>query len=324
MKAMLKLSFVLTAALLAGAWTPAAAQAKKKVGILLWTTESRYTNTKDDILAELKKSGADKNVELIIKDAGGKKERVPEVIKELQDAKVDVFVPLGTSAAVPTAKAVTDKPVVFGMVFDPVESKIVKDWKSSENNATGSSSFVSIPQFMRRLVKRSGMTIKKIAVPYTPGEKNSELQMNSVKSVEQELGVVVHAVPIATQEDADAFVKDLPNKADLVFFTGAAMIGKNVEKICEAANKSKIATATHLEDIVEKGALYGLVANANEVGRLAGKALIKVLQGTDPKAVPIEFPMPQLLINDKSVKAGGFEVSAAMKEWAQSSMIGAK
>src|SRR5207253_1325728 len=88
-------------------------------------------------------------------DAKGKKDRIPELIRKLKAEKVDIFVPLGTSAAVPTAAEVKDKPVVIGMVFDPVESKIAKDWKSSGNNITGSSSYVSLQRFTRRLVKGS-------------------------------------------------------------------------------------------------------------------------------------------------------------------------
>jgi len=46
---------------------------------------------------------------------------------------------VGTSAAVALAKDVKDVPIVFSMVYDPVDSKIAGDWKSSGNNTTGAS-----------------------------------------------------------------------------------------------------------------------------------------------------------------------------------------
>jgi ABC-type uncharacterized transport system substrate-binding protein len=204
------------------------------------------------------------------------------------------------------------------MVYDPVGSKIAKDWKSSGNNVTGSSSFVSIPSFLRRLVKRSEGTysIKRIAVPYTPGEKNSEIQLKEAQSVERELGAKVTPYVVATEADVKAFVKTLPGNADLVMLTGSNPIGTHISTIVEACIKAKIPSATHLDDLVDRGVLFGLVADVDEVGKMAGQKLAKVINGAAPSSIPLEAPSPKLVINEKTAQAGGFTIPPAIKQWA--------
>lgn len=307
------------AAMLALAAT--AAEAKTKIGVIVWNdAEPRYSQPKDVILAELKTAGFDDSkVEIVVKNAEGKKPRVPEIVKELQDAKVDIFVPIGTSAAVPTAQAVKDKPVVFSVVYDPIEAKIAASWTGSGNNTTGSSSFTSIPNFLRRLIKRSGVAVKKIAVPFTPGEKNSEIQLAAVQSSEKDLGLTITPVPLTSPEDVAKWVKALPGSADLVVMTGSNVIGTNIQQITDGLVKAKIMSVTHLEDLVQRGVLMGLVADSTEIGQLAAKALVKVLKGEKPGSIAIEYPLPKLMINEKTAEAGQFKLPQDLRDWAASS-----
>ena len=318
----MKLKLKLLPAIAAAALTLGAmgASAKTKVGVLSFNDkEPRYTTTKERALDVLKQNGFDADkVQVIVEDGMGKKEGVEAALKKLQAQNVDIYVALGTSAAVPVAKAITDKPVVIGMVYDPVSAHVIKSWNNSDNNVTGSSNFVDIATFMRRLIKRSEgtYTIKKIQVPYAPSEKNAELQMMAVKSIEKELGVEVTPVPLNNEAELTQWLKQLKGHADLVFLTGCNIVGTHIAKIVDATIKAKVPTATHLDDLVDRGSLYGLVAAPEDVGRLAGESLVKVLNGATPSSVPVQYPEPRLMINKKTQQAGGFTIPPAMQQWA--------
>jgi putative ABC transport system substrate-binding protein len=297
-----------------------AATAKRTVGIISFNgNEPRYAITKSAMMDQLKKEGIDTSkIEFLYEDAAGDKEKASEAAKKMHE-KADIFVALGTSAAVPASKVIQDKPIVIGMVYDPVTSKLIKDWKKSGTNVCGASNFVSIPMFMRRLVKRSEgvYPIKKIGVLYTPGEKNSELQMQAVKSVESELGIVVTPVPVTSVEDVTNWSKGLhAHSTDLVFVTGSNVIGTHIASIVNAAIAAKIWTATHLDDLVERGILLGLVAEPHEVGKIAGKALAQVLKGGTPSDMAVDYPLPRLMINKKTEQGGAFKLPAAIQQWA--------
>jgi len=316
---MKKITFASLAAAVALLSSGLDASAKTKVGVISWNdAEPRYSTTYKRMVEEVGKEGMGSEISFIMMDAKGKKDQIPELIKKLKEQKVDVYVPLGTSAAVPVANEIKDKPIVIGMVYDPVESKIAKDWKSSGNNLTGSSSHVSLPRFLRRLVKGSEgtFTIKRVAVPYTPGEKNSEIQLKAIQSAEAELGLQVTPVVVSKPEELNKWLKGLPGSADLIMVTGSNVISTHIGAIVDASIKAKIPTATHLDDLVERGVLFGLVADVDEVGTLAGKKLVQVAKGTEPSAIPIEAPSPKLIINQKTVQAGKFTIPPAIQQWA--------
>lgn len=300
----------------------ASAEGKQRVGVLSWNrAEPRYEIALTAIKEQAEKAGltSDK-VEFQVEDAKGDKKLVGDLIKKLQQAHVDIWVALGTSAAVPVSKAVTDKPVVISSVFDPVQSKIIADWANSGNNVTGSSTFVSIPAFLRRLMLRSKgtWTINTIGVVYTPGETNSELQWQAVKSGEQELGVKVVGLPVTKPEDVKALAAGLKSKADLLYVTGSNVVGTNLAVIIGASIKQQVLTTTHLDDLVDRGVLIGLAAAPEEIGVDAGIALVKVLKGASPSSIPVVYPIPKLLINRKTAEAGKFTIPPALDAWAKS------
>ncbi len=54
----------------------------------------------------------------------------------------------------------------------------------------------------------------------------------------------------------------------------------------DSANKGKVVTITHLDDLVENGVLLGVCANSYLVGRLAGEKAVKILKGAKPSSIP--------------------------------------
>jgi putative ABC transport system substrate-binding protein len=262
------------------------------------------------------------DIQWLVEDASGKKEKAEEAIRKLQAAGVDAYVAVGTNSAVPLAKAVQDKPIIITVVFDPVKAGIAKDWNASGRNLTGSSSYVSLASFLQRLCRyfSGDYAIRKVAVPYTPGEKNSEIQLAEVKSVEKALKLDVEAVPVANAQDVSKWLKNLRGHADLIMMTGGNVVAANSKEIIEASIHEKVLTATHLEDLAAQGILLGLVPDLDRMGRLAGKKLAAVLRGADPATIPIEAPPPKLVINEKTAAAGHFFLPKEIRVWAGGSV----
>ena len=68
------------------------------------------------------------------------------------------------------------------MVWDPVEAGIAKAWNHSGNNTTGVSS--KIPMSKPMEIIGNFARVKRLAVLYTPGEKNSESQLKDLQAVQ--------------------------------------------------------------------------------------------------------------------------------------------
>lgn len=283
--------------------------AEKKIGVFLWSEEKRYQEAKDAMLGALKKNGfTEPALKFTVENAGGNKARAAEISKKLSTEKYDLILVVGTTAAVALTKEVKNVPVVFSMVYDPVDSKIAADWKSSGNNTTGASPRVPMAKLVGGLKQLA--PVKKLGVLYTPGEKNSETQLKELQAEQDASGVKIVPIPLTTKEDVNRILAEALSVVEAVFLSGSSIVGENVPMIVNMANAAKIVTVSHLEDYVEMGVMLGVCADPTAVGQLAGEKAAKVLKGERPAAIPIEaLKKLDLIINMKTVKAAGKEVS---------------
>jgi putative ABC transport system substrate-binding protein len=288
------------------------ALAETKVGIFLWSDEERYIDTRDGILAALKKEGfAEPKVKFVQENAGGNKAKAAEIAKKFKNNDYSLILVLGTSAAVALAQEVRDVPIVFSMVHDPVESKIAADWKSSANNTTGSSPKVNMAKIIDGLQQIA--PVKKLAAVYTPGEKNSEVQLRELQALQSPSGIKIVPVPIANNDDAVRLLDDVVRSVDAVYLSGSTGVDKTLSIIIETTTRAKVMTVSNLEDRVERGALIGFYSNATALGQLAGEKAAKVLKGAKPSSIPIEtLKRPDIIVNMKTAKAIGVQIPPSL------------
>jgi len=290
---------VLAATGLAGA----EAQAGKKVAMLLFSSESRYIEGKERTLAALRQAGfVEPETTFVIENAEGNKTKAADLAKKIGATPYDLVVVFGTSATVPMAKEVKTSPIVFGHVYDPVEAKIVADWRSSGNNVTGVSNKAAMSAVLAPL-KKIG-TIKTLAVLYTPGEKNSEIQLKELQRAQGEAGLTVVAVPVSKAEELRAVVGEAAAGNDALYVTGSGILGAEVAAIVDVTSKAGKPTLTHLEDQVVKGVLFGVSINSAVMGDKTGELCVRVLKGEKPSSLPILVPdKVDVVLNTKTAKA---------------------
>jgi putative ABC transport system substrate-binding protein len=290
-----------------------AASAETRIGVLLWNRQVRYEQCKEGVIDQLQQEGyKEPEVTIVVEQAHGNMTTVAELARKFHAAHMTIVIPVGTSAAVAVAAEIKDTPVVFAFVFDPVDSKIAQDWKSSGNNTTGSSSQTSSPLLLSSLKQLA--PVKTLAVLYTPGERNTEAQLKDIEALQNDSQVKVLPVALKSRADVVPEVSRLQGKAEAVLLTGSSIIGDMAAQIVVLANKAKIITATQSEDHLDKGVLLGVTVDPIAVGRLAGKKAAMVLRGTKPASIPIEaLKTSDLIVNLRTAKAIELQVPAALR-----------
>ncbi len=285
------------------------ARAEKRIGILIFSEEVRYNEVQQGILDQLKKDGfGEPAIKFTIENAKGSKAKAAELVQKFAAAKMDLIFTIGTTATIAVTREIKDVPVVFGMVYDPVEAGVAKDWKSSGNNSTGVSPKVSMSRIVSSLKELA--PVKKLAVLYTPGEKNTEIQLKELQGIQTSLQIKVIPIILSNKEDVAQTLSSVVNTVDAFYLTGSGVVGTTVPIIVDFANKAHVVTVTHLDDLVAKGVLLGICANPNRVGQLAGKKAVQILKGAKPSSIPIEIEKKlDIILNMKTAKAGKFRIS---------------
>jgi putative ABC transport system substrate-binding protein len=287
------------------------ARAEKRIGVLIFSEGERHRESYKGVMDQLKKDGfGESAVTYTIENAKGNKAQVVEIVRKFAAAKMDLIITIGTNATVPAAKMIQDVPIVFSMVYDPVEAGIAKSWKSSGNNITGASPHVPMSILLYSL--KEFMTVKSLAVLYTPGEKNSETHLLEIQKSRTDSQIKVVPVILTAKEEVPLILAEVLRTANTIYLTGSSIVVETVSVIVDMANKAKVITITHRDDFVEKGVLLGVFADAYLVGRLTGEKAAKILKGAKPSSIPIEsVKKTEIILNMKTLKAGQFQMPPA-------------
>jgi putative tryptophan/tyrosine transport system substrate-binding protein len=278
-----------------------------RIGVLMFSGEARYIEAAKGARDKLKEMGfGEPKVSFTVDEAGANKARAAELVQKYVAAKFDLIIALGTSSTQAVVREIKDVPIVFSVVWDPVDAGIAKAWNHSGNNTTGVSS--KIPMSKPMEILGNFARVKRLAVLYTPGEKNSESQLKDLQAV-QTNKIKIVPVRITRVEDIGQLLPEVLRTVDALYITGSNLVNSQVSTIVDMAEKAVIITLTHLEDLVEKGVLFGVCVDSYRAGQLTGEKAAKILKGAKASAISIECVKKyDVILNMKSVKKGHFQV----------------
>ena len=290
------------------------AQADRKIGVLLFSGEVRYLEELKGMQERLAEEGfGENNTAFIIENADANKARAAELVQQFAATKLDLIITLGTSATIPVSREIKDVPIVFCGVYDPVGAGIAKALESSGNNTTGVSSKTPLSKLMEIL--GYFRHVKRLAVLYTTGEKNSELQLKDMQETEKNYAFKIIPVRLSKIDDIEQLLPEVLRTAEAVFITGSNLVDSRISLITDMAVNAKVVTITHLEDLVEKGLLLGVCQNTYSMGQLAGEKAVMILKGAEPSSIPIETSKGyDVLLNMRTAKEGKFELAPGFME----------
>ncbi len=242
-------------------------------------------------------------VDIIHRDAGGANAKVAEIVREIKAEKPDLVYAWGTGVALgvigPVAKPdperfVTDIPVVFLNVTDPLGSGIINGLGPTGRNVAGSTFLAPIHSQLQAL--HSYRPIKRLGSIFNPSEANSVAVINDVREQAKALQITLIERPVpllGTEPDRNAVPRLLDELvaegAEFLFMPSDSFLSRRVEQVTEEALQRRLPAFASAEGTLGAGqALMGLIAKYHSVGQLAGLQADQILfQGVDPGSLPI-------------------------------------
>ena len=244
-------------------------------------------------------------VEIAFRDIARDASKLPGFVDEIRRTKPDLVYTWGTSVTlgvvgpydkVDPRTQIADIPVVFTLVAAPVLAKIVPDLKSSGRNVTGVYHVAPIESQVRAMA--SYRPFRSIGVLYTPNEQNSVVIVNEMKDVARKMGFTLVAKPFrldenkkVTADGAPDMVKEMKEKrVDWLYLPPDTFLGTQAQKvIIPAAMAQNMPTFASTEQLMEAGALAGLVSRYHAVGQFTAYKAEQILVNKIPPArIPIE------------------------------------
>jgi putative ABC transport system substrate-binding protein len=244
-------------------------------------------------------------VEITYRDLNRDATRMPGFLEEIRQTKPDLVYTWGTSVTlgvvgrfdkVDPKTHITNIPVVFTLVAAPVLAKIVPELKSPGRNVTGV--FHVAPTETQLRAMASYRPFKTVGILYTPSEDNSIVIVDEVRAVAGRMGFRVIARPFATGADrkpvadgAEELVRELKAQGcDWLYLPPDSFLGTVAEKvILPAALAAGLPTFASTEQLMQAGALTGLVSRYHAIGQFtAYKAEQILVKRAPPARIPVE------------------------------------
>jgi putative ABC transport system substrate-binding protein len=252
-----------------------------------------------------------KNLSIEYRSSEGHDERLPSLVGELLDLRVDVLLTYGTIPTRAAQKATETVPIVMVTVLDPISAGFVSSLSHPGGNITGSSELAEHLVAKRlELIKDLLPKASLVAVLWDPMHPTNALDLRRTELAAQALGMTVRGVGAHDLPEIDkAFVELRRWHPDaLVVLTSASSIF-HAPRIVDLANKSKLPTIYGASPIANVGALIGYGPDFLDQSRHAALFVDSILKGAKPADLPVRLPTKfRLAINLSTAKAIGLTI----------------
>lgn len=237
-----------------------------------------------------------------IADVGFDPSLIPQMLISLKAKKPQAIVVMTTPIASIAKAKITDIPLIYSVVTDPIEAGLIKNKKMPDNNMTGSSEMQDLSAFLS-FAQRLLPEAKKIGILYATSEANDAALVRMMKESAAEKDMVVVAIPVDQARDVPIRMQEFKNKVDFIYVGTSGPIQPTLPVISAMAYKMHIPLFNADSQAVRDGlALGSFGVDYRSVGRNAGKLTAAVLHGQSFRTLAPLYPSAAehcVLINKK-------------------------
>jgi putative tryptophan/tyrosine transport system substrate-binding protein len=243
-------------------------------------------------------------VQISFRDLNRDATRMAGFLDEIRATRPDIIYTWGTSVtlgvlgpydAVDPAKHITDIPVVFTLVASPTLAKIVPEG-GTRKGVTGVIHVAPVAAQIQAMA--AYRPFQKLGVLYTPTERNSVVVLDEIRKIgrERNYDTITRTFRLdaqrkVTAEGAAELVRELKEAgSQWLYLPPDSFLGTLAQDvIIPAAMEVGLPTFASTEQLMQAGALSGLVSRYHSVGQFTAHKVEQILVGKlAPEAVPIE------------------------------------
>jgi len=253
-----------------------------------------------------------KNILVEYRYAEGKLDRVPALVAEFVQLKVDVLV-VGILPAIRAAKEATKTiPIVMVPAVDPVATGIVDSLARPGGNITGPSRLTRDLSGKRlELLMEAVPGISRVGVLWDANAPGPAIAFKEYEAAARTLKVQLQSLEVRGPNPhlEGAFQAAAKGRASALITIANPVLSRYQKRIAELATKNRLPSIYEASEYVEASGLMSYSANEAESFRRAAYYVDKILQGTKPADLPVEQPTKfELVINLKAAKQIGLTI----------------
>ncbi len=257
-----------------------------RIGIAKIVAHPALDQIEMGIQDELAAEGIDAVYDL--QNANGDPNTAAQIANKYKSDKVDIAVGIATPVAVALANAITDVPVVFATVTDPVGAGLVTTVDHGEGNVTGLSDMTPIAEHIKMFKEIAG--IGTLGYIYTSSEANSISGLELVTKACEENGLKLVTQAISNSSEVKQAAEAIIDRVDGIYLTTDNTVFSALPALIDVAGRArKPIFSSDVTAAVDGGCVIASGFNYYKAGRATGKMIADIINGKKPAEMPVKF-----------------------------------
>jgi ABC-type uncharacterized transport system substrate-binding protein len=240
--------------------------------------------------------------------AGGSRDRLSGLARELVQLPVDVIVAVSNEAIQAAQQATATIPIVM-LGGSVVERGFVASLAQPGGNVTGVAiSETTLAAKRLELLKEAVPNATRIAV-LARREEDSLTQVREAKEAAASLGVTLVIVEVRGADYEAAFARIISEHAQALFVLSSPLLHRDRTRIIALAGKHRLPTIYQWREHAQEGGLMAYGTSLVGLSQRMASYVDRILKGASPAALAVEQPtVYELVINLKTAKSLGLSI----------------
>jgi putative ABC transport system substrate-binding protein len=324
---MTKIFVLALSAMLFAVYVSAEAQQPKKIPRIGYVSGSGDANNPGPFVEAFRQGLRDlgyvegKNILVEFRFAEGQLERLPSLVAELVQLKVDVVVAAPLSAIRAAKQATKTIPIVMVTTQDPVATGLVDSLARPGGNVTGLTRLtrelrgkrLELLKEVAPRISRVGVLVEKgmIAEAERIGAQARTLVFKDYETAASALKIQLQSLEVRgpNPDFEGTFQGAAKARVSALITVNTSLLNRYPKRIADLAIKNRLPSMYEGSDFVEAGGLMSYASNDTENYKRAATYVDKILKGSKPADLPVEQPTKfELVINLKTAKQIGLTI----------------
>lgn len=299
------------------AWSQVSARERPLVAWLSGSASKMAGAFADDFLDGMRDFGYvdGRNFDFVPRYAEGFNDRLPALAQEIVALKPAVIVAAAVNAAVPARAATPVIPIVCPALADAVHLGLIASEARPGGNVTGIEPYVAgLPAKQMELAREIVPGARRIGLLTNVQDPKAPPQRQELAAAAKALELTIAEADVNSPGEIERAVESLASpRVDVIIVLQTGLLLSVGRQIAELAAAKRLPTVYGYREHVLDGGLISYGVDLRWCYRRGAYFVDKILHGTPPGELPVEFPTKMMLsINLKAAKALSITVPPAL------------
>lgn len=264
------------------------AQMDFRIGISQFVEHPALDAAREGFIEGLAEEGfGEDRVEFIAQNAQADFATAQSIAQRFRTQNLDMVLAIATPNAQAAANVISDMPVLFTAVTDPVAAGIVDTMEVPAANITGTTDMNPVAEQLA-LILEFMPEAQDVGILYNPGEVNSVVQVDIAKEAAAEMGLNLHEATVTNSSEVSLAASSLVDRVDAIYVPTDNIIVSALPTVLNIANNNNVPVFASENGQVEQGAIATLGIDYRLLGMQTGRMAARVLNGEDTSQMSVE------------------------------------